>query len=194
MVEYHNHEKKFRQVFRSNRDSIRERPIRSRRFTEPNSFIIKDEEDQVYQSKQINWLAKSWKQYKTGDKNSIVMPTRHELMSGILNEASYQIEMTFTNDPFNMIKEYRRIVQSAWIVFFRLSKMGKNKLNEPIDECVNGEFARLLNSNSPLCSLILYLYSMESFISREFNNASLSQDKNKVQTLGPIAVALETVI
>lgn len=45
-----------------------------------------------------------------------------------------------------------------------------------------------------LTTLILRLYSMDSFLQSQLNKATLTQDVSKVQTLGPFAVALRSLL
>ena len=47
---------------------------------------------------------------------------------------------------------------------------------------------------SPITKLILYLYSMETFLYGEINRASRSKDKSKISTLGPYSFILSWIV
>jgi hypothetical protein len=42
--------------------------------------------------------------------------------------------------------------------------------------------------------MILYIYSMDSIVQTTLNEASISRDENKVETLGPFAVLFGEII
>ena len=47
---------------------------------------------------------------------------------------------------------------------------------------------------SPITKMILYLYSMETFLYGEINRASRSKDKSKISTLGPYSFILSWIV
>ena len=61
-------------------------------------------------------------------------------------------------------------------------KYGKIKLSD------------LLDPDNPLPQMILYIYSMETFLYNEINKASRNKDKSKISTLGPYSFALCLII
>lgn len=44
--------------------------------------------------------------------------------------------------------------------------------------------------NDPACQLILFIYSMETFLPEEINKASINRNQDSVISLGPFAFAL----
>ena len=52
----------------------------------------------------------------------------------------------------------------------------------------------LSNPENKITKLLLYLYSMESFIYEELNQASRKKDKSKIQFYGAYAAALSYII
>lgn len=52
----------------------------------------------------------------------------------------------------------------------------------------------LKDPKSKVTKLVLFLYSMETFIPYELNRASREQDQSKVHTLGPFACLLKFII
>lgn len=48
----------------------------------------------------------------------------------------------------------------------------------------------LWDPDHPICGLILYIWTLETFLYREVNQASKYADKTKILTLGPYAYAL----
>jgi hypothetical protein len=47
---------------------------------------------------------------------------------------------------------------------------------------------------SGLTKLILYLYSMQTFLYSEINRASRDKDKSKIKTLGPFSFVLSWIV
>ena len=47
---------------------------------------------------------------------------------------------------------------------------------------------------SGLTKLILYLYSMQTFLYGEINRASRNKDKTKIKTLGPYSFVLSWIV
>lgn len=48
--------------------------------------------------------------------------------------------------------------------------------------------------NNPICGLILYIYSMETFIYDALKDAAMNEDPSKVQNLGAFAWILSYII
>ena len=52
----------------------------------------------------------------------------------------------------------------------------------------------LSNLEHPFVKLLIYIYTMETFIFREMNKASRSKDLEKIKFYGPFASALSFII
>lgn len=79
---------------------------------------------------------------------------------------------------------------AAWILFFRVARFSTSGgLDEPID----AEKA-LSDPKNPLTQTLLYIYSMESRIPAEMNRIQLEKDVDTIDTLGPLAICLESII
>ena len=72
----------------------------------------------------------------------------------------------------------------------RASILSENEstLDAPIDKAI------LSDPTNPLVILILYIYSMESFIFPVINQASRTGDKSKIKNLGPYTLCLSEII
>lgn len=72
----------------------------------------------------------------------------------------------------------------------RASVLSENEstLDTPIDKAI------LTDPTNPLVQLILYIYSMETFIFPGIMRASRQGDKSKVNNLGPYTLVLSEII
>lgn len=52
----------------------------------------------------------------------------------------------------------------------------------------------LMQPNNPICGLILYIFSMDTFIYEALKEAALNEDTSKVQNLGAFAWVLSYII
>ena len=71
-------------------------------------------------------------------------------------------------------------------MLFELANLGK--LDKPLTPKI------LSNPNHPITKHILYLYSMESFIYGDLNQACRDKDQSKIQYYGAFAAALSYII
>lgn len=61
-------------------------------------------------------------------------------------------------------------------------------LDTPIDKAI------LSDPNNPLVLLVLYIYSMETFVFPTIMRASRTGDKSKAKTLGPYTLVLSEIM
>ncbi len=75
---------------------------------------------------------------------------------------------------------------SLWKLIFNLGK--DVDLTKPLTEKI------LSNPNHNITKLILYIYSMESFVFTEMNSVTRNKDTSKIDIYGPFASALGYII
>lgn len=153
---------------------------------------------QLINKKDLEWLAWNWRLVY----NQTLFKTKRDIIYGHLNEdvpllptpamildgiVKAQMDM-YANLPeksrFIDIINYQN---KMWKKIFSLSKRDLD-LNEPLTEKV------LSNPGHDFVKLILYMYSMESFIFREMNKASRLKDVQKIKYYGPFASALGFIV
>ena len=78
------------------------------------------------------------------------------------------------------------IYLSNWLNVFALADLGS--LDKPLTSKI------LSNPTHKITKHIIYLYTMESFIYPELNNACRNKDKTKIRYYGPFAAALSFII
>lgn len=78
---------------------------------------------------------------------------------------------------------------AAWELVLKLGGLGANEqLDEEIDPAVFHDV------ESNLSKLIIQLYTMESFFQNALLRASIDQDETKLQSLGPYALCLRSLL
>ena len=88
-----------------------------------------------------------------------------------------------TDRPIQIIyQQYENI----WREIFNIAKLGN--ANKPLTPKI------LSDPKHQITKHLVYIYSMESFLYTEMNNASRTQDKSKIEFYGPIAAALGYII
>merc|ERR1711935_952757 len=89
----------------------------------------------------------------------------------------------------NLGDDLRPIIRdlvSLWKKIFSLAK--SIKMHEPLTTKI------LSNPDHDFVKLILYIYSMQTFIYKEMNLASRTKDLSKIEFYGPFASALVFII
>ena len=77
----------------------------------------------------------------------------------------------------------------TWNLFFSLTELSKGDLDAEIQSGMIGTRAF-----DPLTSIILYIYSRETFLPALIDNASWQKDMTRVDTLGPFVLALHEIV
>jgi len=89
----------------------------------------------------------------------------------------------------NKIEDHRKYVKmlnEMWNIIFSLAD--KVDMKKPLTTKI------LSNPNHEFVKLMLYIYSMQTFIFKEMNRASRNKDQTKIPYYGPFASALGYII
>ena len=93
------------------------------------------------------------------------------------------------NNPKLDYDELKRSYSQKWLYLFDLAGVaGKDNLDKPLSPKI------LSDPSSPVTILLLYIYSMESFIYTDLNRACREKDKSKIPYYGAFAAALSYII
>lgn len=87
------------------------------------------------------------------------------------------------------IKDMLEMHIHTWNLFFSLTELSKGELDAEIQSGMIGTRAF-----DPLTSIILFIYSMETFLPALIDNASWKKDMTRVDTLGPFVLALHEIV
>lgn len=109
---------------------------------------------------------------------------RDELIKAQMMKIKYEYANVYTTKTdFEFIKSN---YQEKWDLIFEFSNF--DELDKPLTSNI------LSNSNHDITKLLLFLYSMESFIYADMNKASREKDRSKIKYYGAFAAALSYII
>ena len=113
-----------------------------------------------------------------------LLPTPEEVLHGIIMGQFDQLKMHQDK------QEYSSLAQSTTQMWNNLLKKAKSVLNfkKPLTHRI------LSDSKHEFVKVLVYIYSMESFIFREISKVSRAQDNAKIKYYGPFASALSYII
>ena len=110
-------------------------------------------------------------------------------MNGILQQESHNTMSHKREKHIDKRDVAIKIRKAAWQVFFKVSGFDKkNGIDEEVDQTT------LSDPSDPITSVLIYMYSMDTFIPIELNKASRMKDLTKVETLGPFAAVLNHIV
>jgi hypothetical protein len=167
---------------------LRKRPQASNRFLHSNNFQRYFEENSEDQPK-FGWLALEWSR-----QHGYTQPSKKMIINGILTEVKNhclekKTEGEDTKEDEKLAQERMEQKLHTWNLFFSLTELSKGDLDSEIQSGMIGTRAF-----DPLTSIILYIYSMETFLPALIDNASWSRDESRIDTLGPFVLALHEIV
>lgn len=154
----------------------------------PNNFQRYFEESSDDQPK-FGWLALEWSR-----QHGYTQPSKRMIINGILTEVKNHFTEKIAQsenmeDEIRNIKDTMELHIHTWNLFFSLTELSKGDLDAEIQSGMIGTRAF-----DPLTSIILYIYSMETFLPSLIDNASWMKDNKRVDTLGPFVLALHEIV
>ena len=110
------------------------------------------------------------------------MPSYREILNGILKECRAYEQHSHQYGSADVSER----IEDIWQTIFRFGSFGS------IDNEIEG--SSLVDPKSDVVKNLLYVHSMNNFISTEMNRAALEKDDTKVDSLGPFAYALSRIL
>ena len=110
------------------------------------------------------------------------MPSYREILNGILKECRAYEQHSHQYGSADVSER----IEDIWQTIFRFGSFGS------IDNEIEG--SSLVDPKSDVVKNLLYVHSMNNFISTEMNRAALEKDESKVESLGPFAYALSRIL
>ena len=121
-------------------------------------------------------------------ENSVqYFPSLREIRDELIEGQMYHIRLDSKDwtDSLNF-KALKSMYKSKWSLLFDLGDLGD--LDKPLTPKI------LSNPNHPVTKHLLQIYSMESFIYKELNQASRAKDQAKLKYYGAFAASLSYII
>ena len=113
-----------------------------------------------------------------------VLPTPNQILYGIILAQIYEFKNDGkNNDNFSSILD---VYSDVWKKIFSLAKTVDMK--KPLTQKI------LSNPDHEFVKLLIYIYSMESFIFKEMNRTSRIKDESNIKFYGAFASALGYII
>lgn len=184
--------------FKRTESNERARPDSSKRHQDEIVSSKDDNELNLFNSKDLEWLAWNWRAWYN-QKN---FKTRRSMAFGHINQdlcflpclqtILYGVILGQINvfmDQFSEVKNFNFVIDRhlrMWKHIFAMQ--GTTDGNKQLTPAI------LSNSKHDLVKKMLYVYSMESFIFSEMNKTIREKDTSKIEIYGPLAAALSFIV
>ena len=151
-------------------------------------------------NKDLEWLSWNWrttelqKMFKNRKQMVLsnfnycqkpLLPSPNQILTGIINAQIQQFKLYENNKMFNAIL---LPVNEMWSTIFNISKSDDIDPDKPLTHEV------LSNPNHQFVKALVYIYSMQTFIFKEMNQACRKKDSSQIQYYGAFASALGYIV
>lgn len=175
------------------------RPISSTKYTNSLNFLASDASTGTLTEQPHTWIVKNYiasygfkitkKNLSQGLMKEILLHEESSMLQEILaKNDSAKIDGSILKDEDNMEALRNRL--NAWKLIFSLGGLGDNF--DQYDEEIQATLFH--NSEHKLSQLLIQLHTMETFLPDHIMQVQMSQDKTKLQNLGPYCLGLRSLI
>ena len=148
----------------------------------------------------VDWLGKEWRKLNYKHRKDYACPYMNQIMDGILLEAKEDLQTTY-GSKFSSTKERLRVaernISKTWINLFNTANVQYTYIEGTkfipfVDEQMTQKI--LSDPKHPITVMLLYCYSIQSFIHPIVNSAFKKRNHRKVFTMGPFATSLLSIL
>lgn len=128
--------------------------------------------------------------YQWFKNNDYIFPTPRQVLFGILEEHLEQLrqktKLSKNPETSKELKEAHENVCDIWNTMWKIAQIQQN--DTPIHP------STLHDPSANITQLILYIFSLETFVYKVVVEATRNKDMSKAKTLGPFARVLSEII